>query len=98
MSDNAVYDIERDSLDAHVTLCAERYKRLEDKFAVLESRLDNLAKEVGDMKKSSDENMDELKELIQKSSDSRFKAVVAASATVVAALISALAYVITKIN
>jgi predicted nucleic acid-binding Zn-ribbon protein len=98
MSDNAVYDIERDSLDAHVTLCAERYKRLEDKFAVLESRLDNLAKEVGDMKKSSDENMDELKELIQKSSDGRFKAVVAASATVVAALISALAYVITKIN
>ena len=42
--------------------------------------------------------MDELKELIQKSSDSRFRAVVAASATIVAALISALAFVITKIS
>jgi hypothetical protein len=41
--------------------------------------------------------MDELKHLLQKSSDNRFKALAAASATIVAALISALAYISTKL-
>lgn len=98
MSDNVIHNIERDNLDAHVTVCAERYKRLEDKFNVLGDRLDSLVNDVSDMQRKQEKNMDELKELIQKSSDSRFRAVVAASATVVAALISALAFVITKIS
>ncbi len=96
MSDS-VYDIERESLETHVTLCSERYKRLEDKFQVLEVRIDNLSKEVHEMKKSQQEDMEELKTLIQQGSDNRFKAIVAASATVVAALISALAYVISRL-
>lgn len=96
MSDS-VYDIERESLETHVTLCAERYKRLEDKFQVLEVRLDNLSKEVNEMKKSQQEDMEELKNIVQQGSDNRFKAIVAASATVVAALISALAYIISRL-
>jgi hypothetical protein len=96
MADTVVYDIEKENLETHVTLCAERYKRLEDKFEVLEVRLDGLSKEFADMKKNNEENMSELKALLQNSSDSRFKAVVAASATVVAAMISALAYVISR--
>ena len=97
MGSDAVYDIERESLETHVTLCSERYKRLEDKFQVLEVRLDNLSKEVNQMKKSQQEDMEELKTLIQQGSDNRFKAIVAASATIVAALISALAYVISRL-
>ena len=92
-----VHDIEKTSLDAHVTLCSERYRRLEDKFDVLEVRLEKLSGEFSEMKKKQQEDMEELKELIQKSSDSRFKAVVAAAATIVAALISALAYVIARL-
>ena len=38
MSEGNVYDIEKSSLDAHVTLCSERYRRLEDKFAVLKTQ------------------------------------------------------------
>lgn len=96
--DNVVYDIEKDNLETHVTLCSERYKRLEDKFQVLEVRLDNLSKDFHDMKKKNEENMNELKTLIQTGSDNRFKAVVAASATITAALISALAYIVSRIN
>ena len=96
--DNVVYDIEKDNLETHVTLCSERYKRLEDKFNVLEVRLDSLAKDVHEMKKKNEENMNELKALIQTGSDNRFKAVVAASATITAALISALAYVVSRLN
>lgn len=98
MSDSVVYDIEKENLETHVTLCSERYKRLEDKFQVLEVRLDGLSKEFADMKKKNEENMNELKAIIQTSSDNRFKAVVAASATIVAALISALAYILVRIN
>lgn len=97
MSTDGVYDIEKQSLETHVTLCSERYKRLEDRFNVLEVRLEKLTDEVHAMKKKQEENMSELKELIQRGSDNRFRAVAAASATIVAALISALAFVITKI-
>lgn len=93
----SVYDIEKNSLETHVTLCSERYRRLEDKFDSLEERLESLRDEVTDMKKKQSEDMNELKVLIQQSSDNRFKAMVAGSATVVAALISALAYVISRL-
>lgn len=96
MSDS-VYDIEKQNLETHVTLCSERYKRLEDKFTTLEVRLDKLSQEVHEMKRKQSEDMNELKELIQRGSDNRFKAMAAASGTVVAALITALAYVATKI-
>jgi predicted nucleic acid-binding Zn-ribbon protein len=94
---DAVYDIEKENLETHVTLCSERYKRLEDRFNVLEVRLEKLSQEVQEMKKSQREDMEELKDLIQRSSDNRFKAVVAASATITAALISGLAYVISRL-
>lgn len=92
-----VHDIEKTSLDAHVTLCSERYRRLEDKFAVLEVRLEKLSDEFSAMKTKQQEDMEEIKTLIQQGSDNRFKAIVAASATIVAALISALAYVISRL-
>ena len=94
---DTVYDIEKESLETHVTLCSERYKRLEDRFNVLEVRLEKLSQEVHEMQKSQREDMEELKDLIQRSSDNRFKAVVAASATITAALISGLAYVISRL-
>ena len=97
MASDSVYDIEKQSLETHVTLCSERYKRLEDRFNVLEVRLEKLSEEVHEMKRKQAEDMDELKELIQHGSDHRFKAIVADSATIVAALISALAYVISRL-
>lgn len=98
MSDNFIHDIEKNSLDAHVTLCSERYRRLEDKFDSLDTRIEKLSSELVTMKEKQQEGMKELKELIQQSSDTRFKAVVASAGTIVAALISALAYVLTKVS
>jgi hypothetical protein len=49
-------DIEKENLEAHVELCAERYRRLEEKFETLEGRLDVLAVDLGDIK--SDINRD----------------------------------------
>lgn len=94
---DSVYDIEKQNLETHVTLCSERYKRLEDKFSTLERQIDNLTQEMGLMKMKQAEDMSEIKELIQRGNDNRFKAIAAASATIVAALISALAYVISRL-
>lgn len=96
MSENAIYDIEKDNLETHVTLCAERYRRLEDKFDVIETRLDRVVEEITAMKSKQDADMAEIKKLIQNSSDVRFKALIAASGTIIAALISALAYILTR--
>jgi hypothetical protein len=96
VSENAIYDIEKDNLETHVTLCAERYRRLEDKFDVLEARLDRVVDEIASLKTKQAEDMNEIKALIQGSSDIRFKAVIASAGTIIAALISALAYILTK--
>jgi chromosome segregation ATPase len=96
VADNAIYEIEKDNLETHVTLCAERYRRLEDKFDVIEARLERVVEEIAGLKSKQSADMDEIKKLIQNSSDIRFKAVIAASGTIIAALISALAYILTR--
>lgn len=45
-------DIEKKSLEAHVELCAERYRYLEDKLETVETKLnglDSVVKEIKDM-------------------------------------------------
>ena len=43
-------DIEKKSLEAHVELCAERYRLLETKLDTLEERLVGLHKVMGDLR------------------------------------------------
>lgn len=45
-------DIEKESLEAHVELCAIRYNNLETKLNNLEQRLDKLEIHIVDIKKS----------------------------------------------
>ena len=35
----AVLDVEKESLEAHVDLCAERYKRMEEKLDSIDERM-----------------------------------------------------------
>jgi predicted nucleic acid-binding Zn-ribbon protein len=43
-------DIEKKSLEAHVELCAERYKSLDDKLDNLENRMDKIEGHIVDIK------------------------------------------------
>lgn len=95
---NAVYDIEKENLETHVTLCAERYKRLEDKFLVLELRLERLCEDVKEAQDKNEKSLSELKHIIERGNDNRFKAIAAAGATVIAALISAIGYLILNVH
>jgi hypothetical protein len=43
-------DIERESLDAHVSICAVRYQALESRLASVESRLDSIDTVLSDIR------------------------------------------------
>jgi len=69
--------LERENLEAHVDLCAERYRVLEEKLIRLESKVDGLADTMSAMveKQSADKA-------------SNNKLVIGAAATVIAGLLS----------
>ena len=76
-------ELERTNLEAHVDLCAERYKGLE-------TRLDNVEKAVKDlhmeMRRMHDENM--------KASQSTNKIMLGAAATVAAGILSTIVVIL----
>ena len=44
--------LERENLEAHVDLCAERYKHLESRLGIIEIKVEALAKAIEDSKNS----------------------------------------------
>lgn len=45
-------DIEKENLEAHVELCAERYKQLELRLSTIEVKVGNLAEKIEDSQSS----------------------------------------------
>ena len=71
-------DIEKKSLEAHVELCAERYKNLDDRLQSLDSRLLRL-----------EHLMVEIKESIAATPDKSNKVLIGIGTTVIGTLIGA---------
>ena len=69
--------LERENLEAHVDLCAERYRVLEEKFTRLESKVDQIADSVGKM--ADKQSQDKL---------ASNKLIIGAAGTVIAGLLS----------
>ena len=44
--------IEKENLEAHVELCAERYKHVESRLAVIEIKVESLAEKIDESKNS----------------------------------------------
>ena len=80
-------DIEKENLEAHVELCAERYRRLEEKFENLEGKI---------VEVSSD--LSALKSTMSKDNKVVIKTLIATAGTIIVALISTAAAVLTKIG
>jgi DNA anti-recombination protein RmuC len=76
-------DIEKESLEAHVELCSERYKSLHDKLDAVNSRLDK-----------QDKTLNHIANSITKIEGSRNKQVMAWAAAIIGVLVSALGIVI----
>lgn len=80
-------DIEKENLEAHVELCAERYRRLEEKFENIEDRLDGLSDDIGTIKSS-----------MSKDNKIIIKTLIATAGTIIVALISTAAALLTKMG
>ena len=80
-------DIEKENLEAHVELCAERYRRLEEKFENLEGKI---------VEVSSD--LSTLKSAMSKDNKVVIKTLIATAGTIIVALISTAAAVLTKMG
>ena len=88
---------EQTSLELHVELCAERYKRLEEKIGFVESSLERMHTDFSSFKTDNQKNLSEIKNLLSSAKDEKFKIMVTATATIVVGLLAMLGYVITHL-
>jgi hypothetical protein len=89
---------EQTSLELHVELCAERYKRLEEKIGFVEDRLDQIHGDFSSFKSENQKNLSEIKNLLSNAKDEKFKIMVTSTATVVVGLLAMLGYVVTHLS
>jgi len=88
---------EATSLELHVELCAERYKRLEEKIGFVESSLERIHTDFASFKTENQKNLSEIKNLLSGAKDEKFKIMVTATSTIVVGLLAMLGYVITHL-
>ena len=79
-----MYQIEKQSLEAHVELCAERYRALEQRLDQVDNRIDSLSTLLMDI----DQKLDVMTERTQGKWDRVIFSVMAIMATVIGVLIS----------
>ncbi|SVC26229.1 uncharacterized protein METZ01_LOCUS279083 [marine metagenome] len=77
----AVLDVEKESLEAHVDLCAERYKRMEEKLDSIDERMTKM-----------DQVLVELRDAMYNDKTSRSKQMTTVGVGVIGALVSAVAF------
>jgi len=88
---------EQTSLELHVELCAERYKRLEEKIGSVEDSLGRIHNDFASFKTDNQKNLSEIKSMLSSAKDEKFKIMVSATATVIVGLLAMLGYVITHL-
>lgn len=88
---------EKTSLEMHVELCAERYKRLEEKIGFVEDGLDRIHSDFASFKNDNQKNMSDIKNMLSTAKDEKFKIMVASTATIIVALLGMLGYVVTHL-
>jgi len=79
--------LERENLEAHVDLCAERYKMMDEKFSRLESKVDSIA-----------DGMSKMIEKQQQDKVSSSKLIIGAAGSVIAGLVSTIVLLLMNLN
>jgi pantothenate kinase len=79
--------LERENLEAHVDLCAERYKTLEEKFNRLEAKVDQIADGMGKMVEKQ-----------QQDKVASNKLIIGAAGSVIAGLLSTIVLLLMNLN
>ena len=89
---------ERDNLEIHVDLCELRYNQLNDRMTRVEHQVKELNQDMQDFKEEVRVSFGEIKDLINSRMSTNYQQLIAASATVIVALIGFLGYLVTHIK
>lgn len=82
--------LERTNLEAHVDLCAERYRVLEEKVNNIDRRLDAMAENMYAFRDETRQSIQQMREENIKSNAAANKIIITAACTVVAGVLSTL--------
>ena len=84
----ATTQIERENLEAHVDLCAERYRVLEEKVNNIDTRLTSIEKSVVQMREDSIREFGRLREDMIKAQNTTNKIMMGTGGTIVAGILT----------
>jgi len=93
----ATTDIEKKSLEAHVELCAERYKNLDNKLDNVENRVSDVEKKLDSKMHSVELVLDEIKEMIVSMRDDRNRQIIGWGIGILSALLSIIGFLVWEI-
>lgn len=85
------------SLKGHIQLCELRYQALETRLDGLESRLVKMEGDVSSLKAQVQTGFNDIKLLLEQRNTSKQTQIIAASATIITALLGAIGYIIVKL-
>ena len=86
---------EQTDLATHVEICAIRYQGIEDKFNVIERRLDKVESDISTIKTEVQAGFSEIKLLLERQNSSKQTALTTTVGTVIVAVLSVIGYLIT---
>jgi hypothetical protein len=84
----ATTQLERENLEAHVDLCAERYRILEEKVNNIDTRLSSIEKTVMHMREDSIREFGRLREDMVKAQNTTNKIMMGTGGTIVAGVLT----------
>ena len=90
--------LERTNLEAHVDLCSERYKQLDQRMTAVEQQIKEINIDLIDMKDTINKNHGEIKQLLLVYKGEKFKAIIASSSAIIVALIGTIGYMVQHIK
>lgn len=85
-------DIEKKNLEAHVELCAERYKNLDDKLDTVEKRVSDVEKKLDIKMRAVESVLDEIKTMIINMQQKRNNQLIGWGIGIITTLVSAVAF------
>lgn len=84
------------TLKGHIQLCELRYQSLEEKINAVDARLTKVETAVSNLKNDMATGFGDIKLLLEKQSNARTIQIIATAGTVIAAVLAAAGYVITR--
>jgi hypothetical protein len=91
---NVPTDIEKKNLEAHVELCAERYKNLDEKLGTVEKKVFDVEKKLELKMAAVELVLDEIKKLIQNTQQKRNNQLISWGVGIITTLVSAISFLL----